>query len=542
MHRTADLLTDFNMFSPAETPTLTDLADRTDRLVSLPAVAIEMLRLTDQPTIDAFALCECLESDPAMAAKLLRVVNSSLYSMPRQIASLREALTIIGVQPLKMLVLGFSLPEDLLAGVSGEALQRYWTETLTTATAGRLIAEAGWGRLGDEVLVAGLLQGIGQLVLLRHLGEDYAQLLAATGNPLPMQPRRSPLPIERESFGFDHRALSAELVRRWYLPERLAEAIERQDGRFALVDLEGDEACLAQSLSIANQLTNVVVYRDLQSLPSVLDDCQRFAGITKPQLNSIVASLRERIDQLGRAMAVDWNNSIDYHQILVEAHDRLALVAEQQALRAMGETRSQEAIHQDEQLAQEVLLETKRLTAAMRVFLSGGTGPRTDTPTLENSSTPESQQRPQSVAAPNVIELIDQAIARCRAERRSLTLSLVEVAAKDRVSDADVMALRGWLIRADCHAELANALWVPITRDRCAVLISASERVDVKRMWTEIANQVDQSTSLRLNAGVAGVAQLSRGFDAARLLEPAERCLEAARETKGISIKSIEVF
>src|SRR5438874_11945743 len=95
--------------------------ERTGQLYSLPAAAAEVLRLADEPQIDRQALKECLEGDPALAVRVLRVVNSSLFGATRQVTDLNQALTLLGIRPLKMLVLGFSLPKELFAGLEAEA-------------------------------------------------------------------------------------------------------------------------------------------------------------------------------------------------------------------------------------------------------------------------------------------------------------------------------------------------------------------------------------------------------------------------------------
>src|SRR5512144_1272336 len=100
--------------------------ERAGQLYSLPAVAAEILHLTEQPQIDPRAIKRCLESDPALAARILRVANSSLFGPTRQVTELSQALTLLGIRPLKMLVLGFSLPKDLFAGLEAEVLANYW--------------------------------------------------------------------------------------------------------------------------------------------------------------------------------------------------------------------------------------------------------------------------------------------------------------------------------------------------------------------------------------------------------------------------------
>ena len=108
---------------------------------------------------------------------MLRVVNSSLFGLNRPVADLNQAIGLLGIKPLKLLVLGFNLPDALFAEVAARELQWYWTNTLTRAVAARLIAEQLWHQPGDEAFIAGLLQDIGILVLLRELGEPYAKFL-----------------------------------------------------------------------------------------------------------------------------------------------------------------------------------------------------------------------------------------------------------------------------------------------------------------------------------------------------------------------------
>src|SRR6187401_2816214 len=77
--------------------------ERTGQLYSLPAVAAQVLRLTAESSVDGRALKECIERDPALATRILRVVNSSLFGVTRQVTDLSQALALLGTRPLKML-------------------------------------------------------------------------------------------------------------------------------------------------------------------------------------------------------------------------------------------------------------------------------------------------------------------------------------------------------------------------------------------------------------------------------------------------------
>src|SRR5262245_27755314 len=109
--------------------------EQTGQLYSLPAVAAEVLRLTNQSRMDIPALEECLQRDPALTTRLLRVVNSSLFGLTRQVTDVRQAVTLLGNRPLRMLVLGFSLPKELFSGLASRVLAHYWRRSLIKAVA-----------------------------------------------------------------------------------------------------------------------------------------------------------------------------------------------------------------------------------------------------------------------------------------------------------------------------------------------------------------------------------------------------------------------
>src|SRR5688500_2662687 len=90
---------------------------RTRRLYSLPAVAARVLELTSQEQIDPREIKQCIELDPALTAKILRVANSSLFGLRTEVTNLNQAIGLLGIRSLKMLVLGFSLPSELTRDV-----------------------------------------------------------------------------------------------------------------------------------------------------------------------------------------------------------------------------------------------------------------------------------------------------------------------------------------------------------------------------------------------------------------------------------------
>jgi HD-like signal output (HDOD) protein len=200
--------------------TLERLVARAGQLYSLPIVAMQVLQLTNSPQVDNRAIKECIENDPALTGKILRVVNSSLFGLSREVSDLNQAIALLGSKPLKLLVLGFSLPNNLFASVESEILMHYWRRALTKAVAGREISETLWNLPGDEAFIAGLLQDLGLLLLIQQVGEPYALLLKKVWSE-----GKDMAALEAESMGFDHTELSTKLLSQWGLPEALVEAV-----------------------------------------------------------------------------------------------------------------------------------------------------------------------------------------------------------------------------------------------------------------------------------------------------------------------------
>ena len=295
-------------------------------LYSRPTVALELVRLADSPAADAQALKDCIAQDPALACKLLRVVNSSLYGLHRPVGDLNQAIGLLGIKPLKLLVLGFNLPDSLFAEVAARELEWYWTNTLTRAVAARLLGEQLWHNLGDEAFIAGLLQDIGVLVLLRELGEPYARFLTGV-----IDEKCHLAVLEQDTLGFDHIQLTAALLTKWQLPQRLVDAIEMPKRISRLERMSPPDGDLPQILHLAELLAQLVGQQRLAVLPDLLEAGKLYRGMTKSKLISLVEDLQPQVDQLAHVLLLlELSPDRDYLQMLqADAQQQMAWIGEQ---------------------------------------------------------------------------------------------------------------------------------------------------------------------------------------------------------------------
>src|SRR3954453_211820 len=414
---------------------LEEIASRAITLYSRPTVAMELMRLANQPSVEASALREGVAQDPALTCKVLRVVNSSLYGLNRPVADLNQAIGLIGLKPLKLLVLGFSVPDTLFAEVAARELEWYWTNTLTRAVAARLIAEQMWRQSGDEAFIAGLLQDIGILVLLRELGEPYAKFLTGV-----VDEKCHLASLEQDTLGFDHNQLSAALLARWQLPTRLVEAIAAPKKLARLSRMMPPDGDLPQILHLADMLMQLVGQRRLCVLSDLLEAGKLYRGMTKSKLAMLVEGLQPQVDQLAQSLSLELIDERDYVQMLVDAHGQMATLGEQIA----GDSA---AASNEDKAYQELLAHTTDLSAAMNQFLkpddatekegkrwNGQHAAHTDDKFVRE---PLPNQFAECKDASALVRKLLAAANRCRERRQELSLLLAEPNVFDIHSDPD---------------------------------------------------------------------------------------------------------
>ena len=134
-------------------------------LPSIPAVALEVLRLARDPRVSVERLAETIERDPALAAKLLRYANSTYYAGNQPIVSLPQAIVRLGVRGTKLLALSFNLTEAVGGDLRDFDFHTFWQRSLTTAVAARRLAHHSVRSLADEAFLVGLLADVGSPVL-----------------------------------------------------------------------------------------------------------------------------------------------------------------------------------------------------------------------------------------------------------------------------------------------------------------------------------------------------------------------------------------
>jgi diguanylate cyclase (GGDEF)-like protein len=198
--------------------TVEQVVSGVNSLPALPAVAIQVLTVTGDPSSTIKDLDEVICQDLSLAANVLHLANSAFYSFPRHINTISDAIGVLGFHTIRDLVFTVSahkmLSERSIAGID------IWQHAMACATRSRAIARNFLFQDVNQAFIAGLLHDVGKVVLSDYLRGSYEEMLIRARVQMKLDSK-----IEEDALGFTHAAVGKLLAENWNLPSGLIEAI-----------------------------------------------------------------------------------------------------------------------------------------------------------------------------------------------------------------------------------------------------------------------------------------------------------------------------
>ena len=300
---------------------------------SLPHVAVRMIQLSRDPKVTVREIGDCLSADPALVQKILRTVNSPLYGLRSQVSTITRAITLLGLNALKGLVLGFSLARD--AGKEeGEdfSMVTFWRYCLTNGMAAHFVAARVRYHEPEEAFVGGLLQDIGVLALHRAAPKDYAEVLRRRREALgalavdcdPATVANLMCEIERQALGTDHARIGGRLCKRWGLPDILSVPVRYHHTPTDLKEASQRVFELTRILNLAalvGQMYNIAGKRS--SIEALDRFGETYFGLTPADVEDILGRIAGAVNDAAEQFDIEIGRQLNYEEILEQANSEL---------------------------------------------------------------------------------------------------------------------------------------------------------------------------------------------------------------------------
>jgi putative nucleotidyltransferase with HDIG domain len=199
----------------------TYVLDKLHQLPAMPQVVQDVMGSFRDPNVGSALLAHKIELDQGLSSRVLRVANSSFYGLSREVGSIQDAVTVLGFDTVRSLVVSAGFTRAFFQSSDNDLFDRhaYWMRCFRVGTYTEALAQCTGGAR-QLSFTSGLFHDVGQLVMSICIPEHFAEILAqqkATGAGM--------VEIERELLGFDHAVIGAEMAKRWNFPPKIEHAV-----------------------------------------------------------------------------------------------------------------------------------------------------------------------------------------------------------------------------------------------------------------------------------------------------------------------------
>ncbi len=236
-----------------ESNSLQALLKHSDEMASLPQIYHTLSEMLENPDSTPAEISQAIQMDPSIAGKVLKTVNSAFYGFQQQIASIEQAVNMLGRNPLNHLI-STAIITGMLARVRchGFRMREFWEHSILTG----LISKYLFGQQvrkdeAEPLFLGGLMHDIGRLLMAHHspdLCRKVSELL-----DIENYSSEQVEAAESQAFGYTHATVGAQLLIKWQLPPILVACAEFHHRPAASENFQQE----VRIVSIANQLSQI---------------------------------------------------------------------------------------------------------------------------------------------------------------------------------------------------------------------------------------------------------------------------------------------
>lgn len=245
------------------------VADRVGDFPPIPSVILESIKLLNDPSATVKTIQEQILLDQSLTAFILKVANSALYGLMKEVTTVSYAINLMGYNTTKSILTAY-LSKNLYSTRGGKFIQNVlWRHSISTAVLGKTIVEhltmstppipstsptpvtPLTPPTPEEAFIAGLLHDIGKGVLLKNKTDEFEKIVQLICNE-----DKTSIQAEQEVLGFTHVEVGFLLMQNWRFSERIIETLTYHHN---ILGYSGDNL-MAPVVSLANKSSHRLDY------------------------------------------------------------------------------------------------------------------------------------------------------------------------------------------------------------------------------------------------------------------------------------------
>ena len=282
-----------------EAMSLESLLQQDSELSSRPEIFIRVSELLDDENSTSIKIGQVVETDPSLTSRILKMVNSAYYGFQHNVASISQAISILGRNRIHQILIG-----AVLGGVFGNMknnvffMEDYWHQSVKTAILSRLLCkQSAISEQSEALFTAGLLHQIGRLILVQKMPElsMLVQQSIEEGSENIYQ-------AEERIFGYTHCEVGAAFIENWGLPAILVEVTKYHHLPNESEQFEEE----VKMVNLARNLSFLVAPIDQQEVEYALDDIAiwKDTGLSAEQIAQSCNEADEQVYQVMESLGM----------------------------------------------------------------------------------------------------------------------------------------------------------------------------------------------------------------------------------------------
>lgn len=290
------------------------------RLPTLPQVAARIIELTSDSNVSTSELADVIQSDQALAARVMRTANSSMFGLRQKCSNVSQAVVMLGLDAVRMIALGFIIVEAIKGSSDSTFdLRTHWRRSLHAGVASRLIAQHAGLPNPEECFLGGLLQDFGMIALHQAMGEEYLAIIAPAGTS-----HRAVARLELAGLQMHHGDVGAMLASKWKLPDSLVMPIKYHE-RPTAAPHEHLPICRAAGLGtiVADMLGGDDA---TELLAKFYKQSRQWFGLSRAQCDQVLDAVVAQTREVAGLLHVDAADTQNPQALLEVARGRMAQV------------------------------------------------------------------------------------------------------------------------------------------------------------------------------------------------------------------------
>lgn len=278
---------------------LTILRSHISKMPPLSPTVSKVLSLCNKPDVSPVELNRVISIDPVLTGNVLRLINSAYYGLTQKVTSVVRAITMLGINTVRNLLLSTAVLSSLGNKKNFNSLDatKFWEHSLATGVTARLIAMKHQIPM-DQVegyFIAGLLHDVGKIPLNNRFPQEFMTAMA-----LADEGRQALFLAEKETFGFDHPIIGKMIAKKWNLGNEIADTIEFHHNP---VGYAGENKRIVYVVTLADYFVNTLkigysgnMHR-IEIPPEILNYLKTNLGLTLGVIESIIKDISQEVEK-----------------------------------------------------------------------------------------------------------------------------------------------------------------------------------------------------------------------------------------------------